>query len=316
MNRIDVRLAFILPGQGSQAVGMLAELAEQHPEVQTVFGEASAVLDYDLWSVVKDGPPERLNATQYTQPAMLAAGVAAWRVWGATAGVLPAWMAGHSLGEYTALVCSGALSFPDGVRLVAERARLMQAAVPMGVGAMAAVLGLDDEAVVAVCEQASEADEAVSAANYNAPGQVVIAGRHAAVTRAIALAKTAGAKRAVLLPVSVPSHCPLMQAAAAQFRTVLADVAFAAPAIPVIHNVDVALHPVAADLREALERQLYGAVRWADSVRYMAGQGVDRFIECGPGRVLAGLNKRIVPDTQTEAIFDAQSLVKASNLVL
>ena len=316
MSRTDPGLAFLFPGQGSQTVGMLAELAEQYPAVRETLAEASTVLGYDLEDLLFNGPEERLNATQFTQPAMLAAGVAAWRVWAAISEVKPAWLAGHSLGEYTALVCSEALNFQDGLRLVVERARLMQEAVPPGVGAMAAILGLDDEQVVAVCAEASAADSVVTAANFNAPGQVVIAGHREAVTLATELAKAQGAKRAVMLPVSVPSHCPLMGPAAEQFKEVLDTVAFTAPVIPVLHNVDVAVHPEVAALRQALAQQLYGAVRWAESVRYLAAQGVDRFIECGPGRVLAGLNKRIVPTARTEAIFDNASLAKATGLVL
>ena len=315
MNRVDQGLAFIFPGQGSQSVGMMADLAENFPSVLAVFGEASEVLGYDLWAVVKNGPEEQLNATQFTQPAMLASGVAAWTVWCESTDVRPAWMAGHSLGEYSALVCAGALRFKDGIRLVAERARLMQEAVPADVGAMAALLGLADDQVVAVCERASQSAQVVKAANFNAPGQVVIAGHREAVTRATELAKEAGAKRAVILPVSVPSHCPLMQSAADEFVHLLNDVEFAASTLPVIHNVDATVHESPATVRKALEQQLCGSVLWAESVRYMAAQGVNRFVECGPGRVLAGLNKRIVPEAQTESIFDVSSLEKAKGLI-
>lgn len=315
MSRIDQGLAFLFPGQGSQSVGMLAELAEDHPEVAEVFGEAAEVLGHDLWELVRNGPEDRLNSTQFTQPAMLAAGVAAWRVWCKAAEIRPGWLAGHSLGEYTALVCAGALDFREGIRLVAERARLMQEAVPAGVGAMAAVLGLEDEQVLAVCEQAETADEIVRAANFNAPGQVVIAGHRAAVERATCLAKGAGAKRAVVLPVSVPSHCPLMRPAAERFAVVLAAVSLVAPGIPILHNVDVTSHAEPAAIREALTRQLSGSVRWAETVRGMAAHGVDRFVECGPGRVLAGLNKRIVPAARTEAFFDPSSFTKALGFV-
>lgn len=315
MSRIDQGLAFLFPGQGSQSVGMLVELADEHPEVAEVFAEATEALGHDLWDLVRNGPEERLNATQFTQPAMLAAGVAAWRVWCKASEVRPGLLAGHSLGEYTALVCAGALGFRDGIRLVAERARLMQEAVPAGVGAMAAVLGLDDEQVVSVCGQAETADEIVRAANFNAPGQVVIAGHRPAVERATDLAKGAGARRAVILPVSVPSHCPLMQPAADRFRAALAEVTLAAPGIPVLHNVDVATHAEPAAIREALTQQLCGSVRWAETVSRMAAQAVERFVECGPGRVLAGLNKRIVPAAQTEALFDPASFTKALGLV-
>ncbi|MGZ8219153.1 ACP S-malonyltransferase [Methylomagnum sp.] len=315
MSRVDNGLAFVFPGQGSQSVGMLAGLAESHLEVEATFRAASEVLGYDLWSLVLNGPEERLNSTEFTQPAMLAAGVAAWRVWCANSDVRPGWMAGHSLGEYTALVCAGALGFEDGLRLVSERARLMQEAVPPDVGAMAAVLGLNDEQVVAVCVDVSTESEIVTAANFNAPGQVVIAGDKAAVERAIVQAKAAGAKRAVLLPVSVPSHCPLMREAADKFKAVIESVAMESPAIGVVHNVDVAMHPASEVIRAVLQKQLYGSVRWADSILFMSQQGVDRFVECGPGRVLAGLNKRIVAGVRTEAIFDASSLAKTLELV-
>jgi [acyl-carrier-protein] S-malonyltransferase len=315
MSVVDNGLAFIFPGQGSQSVGMLAGLAEAHPEVEATFRTASEVLGYDLWDLVQSGPEERLNSTEFTQPAMLAAGVAAWRVWCAATAVRPGWMAGHSLGEYTALVCAGALAFEDGLRLVAERARLMQAAVPPDAGAMAAVLGLGDEQVVAVCKRASTDEAIVTAANFNAPGQVVIAGDRAAVVRAIDLAKEEGAKRAVLLPVSVPSHCPLMKPAAEKFETILEATPMESPAIGVVHNVDVAMHPAPEVIRAALQKQLYGSVRWADSVLFISQQGADRFVECGPGRVLAGLNKRIASDLKTEALFDSPSLAKALVLV-
>jgi [acyl-carrier-protein] S-malonyltransferase len=315
MTMVDRSLGFLFPGQGSQAVGMLGELAADHAEVRNTFAEASEALGYDLWQVVAEGPKERLDATEVTQPAMLAAGVAAFRGWCGRSPVRPAWMAGHSLGEYTALVCAGAIGFADGIRLVQERGRLMQSAVPAGVGAMAALLGLEDDRVIALCGAVSTPEEPVSAANFNSPGQVVIAGAAAAVQRALDLAKQEGAKRAVLLPVSVPSHCILMAPAAAAFKPILAGVAVAEPQSPVIHNVDAAAHPEPQQIRDALERQLCGCVRWTDSVRHMAGQGVDRFVECGPGKVLLGLNKRIVADGRAEAIFNPESLEKALGLV-
>lgn len=315
MSVTDNGLAFVFPGQGSQAVGMLQELAAEHPEVQETFAEASEVLGLDLWRVVVDGPAETLNLTENTQPAMLAAGVAAWRVWRKVSEVVPGWMAGHSLGEYTALVCADAIKYVDAVDLVRERARLMQAAVAPGVGAMAAILGLDDNVVVAVCNEISTAGRLVTPANFNAPGQVVIAGHAAAVELAIEAAKARGAKRAVQLPVSVPSHCPLMQEAADKFRASLAQVKIDSPTITVIHNVDVAPHPAPEVIAAALEKQLYGSVRWGDSVRFMFEQGVHRFIECGPGKVLAGLTKRIAPDARAEAVFSPDSLNKALELV-
>ncbi|MFN5744748.1 MAG: ACP S-malonyltransferase [Methylococcaceae bacterium] len=315
MSSTDKGLAFLFPGQGSQAKGMLAELAQHHPEVSLSFAQASDVLGYDLWRLVQEGPEDQLNSTEFTQPAMLAAGVAVWRVWCAGSEVRPALMAGHSLGEYTALVCAGALAFEAGLRLVVERARLMQQAVPARVGAMAAILGLEDGQVVDVCRKASSATEVVTAANFNAPGQVVIAGSSAAVVRATEMAKAAGAKRAVMLPVSVPSHCPLMQPAAETFRSVLENIAFQTPTTAVIHNVDVKVHSDLNEIRYALEQQLYGSVRWAETINYMVGQGVTRFIECGPGRVLAGLNKRIVTGAATETLSDTISLAKAASLV-
>jgi [acyl-carrier-protein] S-malonyltransferase len=315
MSSTDKGLAFLFPGQGSQAKGMLAELAQHHPEVSLSFAQASDVLGYDLWRLVQEGPEDQLNSTEFTQPAMLAAGVAVWRVWCAGSEVRPALMAGHSLGEYTALVCAGALAFEAGLRLVVERARLMQQAVPARVGAMAAILGLEDGQVVDVCRKASSATEVVTAANFNAPGQVVIAGNSAAVVRATEMAKAAGAKRAVMLPVSVPSHCPLMQPAAETFRSVLENIAFQTPTTAVIHNVDVKVHSDLNEIRYALEQQLYGSVRWAETINYMVGQGVTRFIECGPGRVLAGLNKRIVTGAATETLSDTISLAKAASLV-
>lgn len=314
-NRVDEGLAFVFPGQGSQSVGMLSELAKTHTEVESTFQTASEVLGYDLWDLVQNGPEDRLNLTQCTQPAMLAADVAAWRVWSKHTPVKPSWMAGHSLGEYAALVCSGALVFEDAVRLVAERGRLMQEAVPPETGAMAAILGLSDVQVVDVCSSASTETELVAPANFNAPGQIVIAGHKPAVTRAIELGKAEGAKRAVLLPVSVPSHCPLMESAAEKFRGMLADAVVKIPGIAVLHNVDVASHSAPEVIRAVLEKQLYSPVRWADSVLFMSQQGITRFVECGPGRVLSGLSKRIVPTCRTEAVFDPHSLSKALELV-
>lgn len=303
-------LAFVFPGQGSQSVGMLAELAAAYPLVRDTFAEASAALGYDLWQLTQDGPADELNQTHITQPAMLTAGVAAWRVWQEKNGKTPMMMAGHSLGEYTALVCAGTLSFADGVALVAERGRYMQEAVPAGTGAMAAILGLEDAQVVEACNSAAQG-QVVSAVNFNSPGQVVIAGHAAAVERAMAVAKAMGAKRALPLPVSVPSHCALMQPAADRLADRLAGVSLQAPQIPVINNVDVAVAVEAAAIRQALARQLYSPVRWVETVRKMAADGVDALVECGPGKVLVGLNKRIVKDMKTFAIFDTASLDEA-----
>lgn len=312
---LDNSLAFIFPGQGSQSVGMLQELAALHPEVEQTFASASERLSFDLWELVSQGPVEKLNLTEYTQPAMLAAGVATWRIWTKLTEVKPAWMAGHSLGEYSALVCADAIAFEDAVSLVAERARLMQQAVPENVGSMAAILGLEDPEVVEICHGLSTETEIVSPANFNAPGQVVIAGHAAAVSKAIEAAKAAGAKRAVLLPVSVPSHCGLMRDAASKFKEILEKTPIKTPSIAVVHNVDVTAHPSDEVIRVVLEQQLYGSVRWADSVRFMHEQGVRSLVECGPGKVLSGLNKRIVKELQSEAIFNPDSLNKALELV-
>jgi [acyl-carrier-protein] S-malonyltransferase len=294
MNRStqSAHLAMVFPGQGSQSVGMLAELAAAFPAVEKTFAEASEVLDYDLWQRVQQGPAELLNQTACTQPAMLTAGVATWRCWQSRSELVPALMAGHSLGEYTALVCAGALEFADAVRLVAKRGQYMQGAVPEGSGAMAAILGLEDDQIIAICERAAAGD-VVSAVNFNSPGQVVIAGHTAAVQRAMELAKQTGAKRALPLPVSVPSHCALMRPAAERFADDIAAVVIQAPLVPVLHNVDVEAHQSAEAIRDALVRQLYSPVRWVETVRTMHASGVTTVLEMGPGKVLAGLNKRI-----------------------
>jgi [acyl-carrier-protein] S-malonyltransferase len=312
----DKSLAFVFPGQGSQSVGMLQELATEYAIVMDTFQEASEVLGYDLWQLVAGGPAEQLNQTEYTQPAMLVAGVAVWRVWCNSSPVRPAWMAGHSLGEYTALVCAGAIAFSDAVGLVRERARLMQGAVPAGVGAMAAILGIDDAKVVELCEKISTADALVTAANFNAPGQIVIAGHKSAVEQCAEAAKNAGAKRAVLLPVSVPSHCPLMAEAAGQFLQRLQSVSVTVPdLISVVHNVDVSVQTDVAAIRERLAQQLYGSVRWSETVSYLVNQGVAHFVECGPGKVLAGLGKRIAASAPIEPLYSPDSLKKALEMV-
>lgn len=303
-------LAFVFPGQGSQSVGMLAELAATYPVVEETFSQASAVLGYDLWQLIQAGPVDALNQTTTTQPAMLAAGVATWRVWQSQTDLMPTLLAGHSLGEYTALVCADVIAFEDAIKLVAERGRLMQQAVPAGEGAMAAILGLADEAVIAVCASAADG-EVVSAVNFNSPGQVVIAGQKSAVERAVTLAKEEGAKRALLLPVSVPSHCSLMAPAADQLRQQMLDIDFSAPTIPVINNVDVKIESDPDSIRDALARQLYQPVRWVETVEMMAAQGVDRLVECGPGKVLAGLTKRIDKSISAQAFFDLATLQKA-----
>lgn len=304
------KLAFVFPGQGSQAVGMLAELAEAHGVVRETFGEASEALGYDLWDVVQNGPEEMLNRTDCTQPAMLAAGVAVWRVWSDRGGAMPELLAGHSLGEYTALACAQSMRFADAVRVVADRGRFMQEAVPQGEGAMAAILGLEDEVVERVCREAA-AGEVVEPVNFNAPGQVVIAGARQAVERAVKGAEQAGAKRAMELPVSVPSHCALMKPAAERLAQRLADTELFPPRIPVIHNVDVATTGDPDEIRAKLVAQLHQPVRWVGTVQRMAAEGVDKAVECGPGRVLAGLNRRIDRQVATAAVYDPQSLEKA-----
>lgn len=307
MENKNYNLAFVFPGQGSQSVGMLGELAASFPEVKQTFERASEALGFDLWNLVQAGPADVLNQTQHTQPAMLVAGYAVWQVWQQQSSVRPEWVAGHSLGEYTALVCAESLRFEDAIRLVAERGKLMQQAVPEGVGAMAAILGLEDHQVVQVCLQAAE-DEIVAAVNFNSPGQVVIAGNTAAVARAIELAKAAGAKKAINLPVSVPSHCDLMRPAALQLAEKLAQIEVALPAITLIHNVDVCSHNAPEVIRNALAEQLYKPVRWVDSINFIHDQGATGFIECGPGKVLAGLNKRIVKGAEHLSIYDPATL--------
>lgn len=297
----------VFPGQGSQSIGMLADLGAAVPDVRATFDEASAVLGADLWQLAQQGPESQLNDTRWTQPVLLTAGVAVFRAWRARGGALPTAMAGHSLGEYAALVCAGTLALADGVRLVAERGRLMQEAVPAGAGAMAAILGLDDEAVRAACVAAAQGG-VVEAVNFNAPGQVVIAGDSAAVERAIAACKDAGAKRAVALPVSVPSHCALMKPAAAQLAERLRAIDLHMPTVPVLNNVDVTVAKSVDAVRDALVRQLYSPVRWVETVAKLAGDGVQVVVECGPGKVLTGLNKRIAKDAECLCVQDPASL--------
>lgn len=304
-----MKLAFVFPGQGSQSVGMLAAYGDA-ASIRDTFVEASDALGFDLAKLVAEGPAETLNQTVNTQPAMLAAGVAVYRLWLAQGGPQPDLMAGHSLGEYTALTCAGAMGFADALRLVRLRAEAMQSAVPEGVGAMAAVLGLDDDMVRAVCVEAAQG-EVLEAVNFNSPGQVVIAGNKAAVDRGCALAKEKGAKRALPLPVSVPSHCALMKPAAEKLRAAMDSIEFRAPAIPVFHNADVAAHAEPAAIRDALARQLYSPVRWVESMQAFAAQGVTRIVECGPGKVLAGLNKRILDNVPTLALADVATLAEA-----
>ncbi|WP_026973540.1 ACP S-malonyltransferase [Aliagarivorans marinus] len=307
------KFAFVFPGQGSQSVGMLAELIEQHKIVADTFAEASATLGYDLTALITNGPAEELNKTHRTQPALLASSVALWRLWNESGGAQPQLLAGHSLGEYSALCCAGVISFPEALKLVELRGQLMQRAVPEGVGAMSAIIGLGNEQIIAACEKAAE-DEVVSAVNFNSPGQVVIAGNKAAVERANALCKEAGAKRALPLPVSVPSHCALMKPAADELAAYIEGIEFQAPSLPVINNVDVTAAESGTDIKDALIRQLYSPVRWTETVEAMVEQGVETLVECGPGKVLTGLAKRIHKPLQAIAINDSASVKAALSL--
>jgi|SRR5690554_430947 len=285
-------LAFVFPGQGSQQIGMLAPLAAQYPLVQQTFAEASEVLGYDLWDRVQNGAQEDINLTECTQPLLLSASVAMWRVWCERGGAQPAFLAGHSLGEWSALVCAGVISLADGVSLVRQRGKLMQEAVPAGQGAMAAIIGLDDDAVVAACAAAAQG-EVVSAVNFNSPGQVVIAGHSGAVERAMAACKEAGAKRALALPVSAPFHTQLMRPAADGLAVWVDQVEFHAPRIPVVHNVHARSESDPSKIKALMIEQIYSPVLWVDCVNALAAAGVENLLECGPGKVLAGLTKRI-----------------------
>ncbi|MBY3788845.1 ACP S-malonyltransferase [Photobacterium carnosum] len=304
------KFAIVFPGQGSQTVGMLADLAEQFDVVKQTFAEASDALGYDLWALVQNGPVEDLNQTQRTQPALLTASVAIWRVWQQQGGEQPVVLAGHSLGEYSALVCAGVIDFQAAVKLVELRGKLMQQAVPVGVGAMSAIIGLDNDAIAAACAQAAE-DQVCSPVNFNSPGQVVIAGNKEAVERANVLCKEAGAKRALPLPVSVPSHCALMKPAADKLAIALEGLAFSAPTVPVINNADVATETDPVAIKLALVKQLYNPVRWTESVERMASEGVEELLEMGPGKVLTGLTKRIDRALSSQAVNDVASLTAA-----
>lgn len=304
------KIAVVFPGQGSQALGMLADLAATYPIVKETFAEASATLGYDLWQLVQEGPAEELNKTWQTQPALLAASVAIWRVWQQQKGTEPVFMAGHSLGEYSALVCAGVLDFKQAISLVELRGKLMQEAVPEGTGAMSAIIGLDNAAIAKACEESAQG-QVVSPVNFNSPGQVVIAGNKEAVERAGAACKAAGAKRALPLPVSVPSHCALMKPAADKMAVALENVTFSAPQYPVVNNVDVKVETSPLAIRSALVRQLYNPVRWTESVEFMAAQGVEHLVEIGPGKVLTGLTKRIV-DTLTAAVVNDSASLSAA----
>jgi [acyl-carrier-protein] S-malonyltransferase len=304
-----MRSVFVFPGQGSQSVGMLKELAEREPTVIDTFTEASTILGYDLWALVQQGPAERLNETEYTQPAMLTSGIATWRYWQRQGGAAPDVVCGHSLGEFSALTAAGALDLTTAVTLVRRRAQLMQEAVPAGVGAIAAVLGLEDDAVAAACSEAAQG-EVVQPVNFNSPGQAVIAGHAGAVQRALEACKARGAKRAVQLPMSVPAHSSLMQPAAQRFGEVLANIPLRAPGIAYWSPVDCAAHAEVEDIRRLLMRQLASPVRWSDLIRALAAGGATRLVECGPGKVLTGLNRRIDkrPELLCLALQDVESV--------
>jgi len=306
------KLAFVFPGQGSQAVAMLSDFSD-NSIVQNTFNEASDALGYDLWQLVAQGPVEQLNQTNFTQPALLTASVALWRVWQEESDVMPAILAGHSLGEYSALVCAGVISLTDGVKLVEKRGEYMQECVPAGVGAMAAVIGLDDQAIIDSCTQAQE-DEVVAAVNFNSPGQVVIAGHKAAVERAGELCKTAGAKRVLPLPVSVPSHCALMNDAAVKLAADLESITFNTPTINVVNNVDVAVETSSEAIKKALVKQLYSPVRWSETIKHVGEQGITQMVEVGPGKVLQGLVKRINKAISCVSLNNEDSLAKAKEL--
>ncbi len=306
-------LAFVFPGQGSQAIGMLADFADNEI-VKDTFAQASTALGYDVWQLISAGPAEKLNSTNYTQPALLTASVALWRLLEAEGVSKPAYLAGHSLGEYSALVCAGVISLTDAVVLVEKRGEFMQSSVPEGVGAMAAVIGLADDKIIAACREAA-GKEVVSAVNFNSPGQVVIAGHKEAVERAGLLCKTAGAKRVLPLPVSVPSHCALMKDAAEILAEALEQVTFNLPVIPVINNVDVATERDESAIKTALVKQLYSPVRWTETVEWLANSNVEKLVEVGPGKVLQGLVKRINKSISCVSVNDSATLEKVKELI-
>lgn len=302
-------LAFVFPGQGSQTVGMLSDYAE-HEIVQNTFSQASKALGYDLWQLIAQGPSEKLNQTHHTQPALLTASVAIWRLWLSESSITPCVIAGHSLGEYSALVCADVISLEEAVVLVEKRGQFMQASVPEGIGAMAAIIGLDDQTIIDSCQQAQN-DEVVAAVNFNSPGQVVIAGHKASVERAGILCKEAGAKRVLPLPVSVPSHCALMKDAADKLALALESITFNTPKIPVVNNVDVAIETSSDAIKTALIKQLYSPVRWSETINKLASDGIDEIVEAGPGKVLQGLIKRIDKSITCVSVNNSDSLAKA-----
>lgn len=309
-----MKFAFVFPGQGSQSVGMMNGYTDL-PIVQETFQEASDVLKQDFWSMVNNGPADDLNLTINTQPLMLTAGVAVYRAWASLEGGKPAFLAGHSLGEYTALVAAEALSFADALSLVHFRAQAMQQAVPEGVGGMAAILGLDDEIIETICRDITNQDtrESLEPANFNSPGQVVIAGHKNAILQGIEMAKSKGAKRAIMLPMSIPSHCSLMQPAAESMQQRLEHVMLHTPRIPILHNADVKPHSDTADIKKILVQQLISPVRWVDTIRTFATAGITHVVECGPGKVLAGLNKRIDQNLQQLSLSNSETIKQAVN---
>ncbi|MDB4430559.1 ACP S-malonyltransferase [Pseudomonadales bacterium] len=305
---IDQKLAFVFPGQGSQSVGMLAPLADEYSSIQQLFSRASDVLGYDLWALAQSGPQEQLNLTEQTQPLLLTSSVAIWQVWQSLGGSVPALMAGHSLGEYSALVCSGVIDFDAAVSLVRDRGKFMQQAVPQGVGAMSAVLGLDDEVIVSICQDVSVDGNVVEAVNFNSPGQVVVAGSADAVSKAADLLKEAGAKRVAPLPVSAPFHTSLMKPAAEQLAVAIAKVEFQAPTIPIVHNVHASIESDPGKIRQLMVEQTASPVRWTQSIEFMVARGVECVVECGPGKVLSGLCRRIHKPLSASAIETPDAL--------
>jgi [acyl-carrier-protein] S-malonyltransferase len=306
------KFSFIFPGQGSQTVGMMADF-NNHPLIQSTFNEASQILNIDFWKMATE-PNEDINQTVHTQPILLTAGIATWRVWKSKTDLLPSYLAGHSLGEYTALVASNAMEFKDALKLVKYRAEVMQKAVPEGVGAMAAILGMSDSDVMNACKEA-QGNEIVEAVNFNSPGQVVIAGNVLAVERAIEIAKSKGAKRAILLPVSVPSHCSLMQKASEELKEYLTNITIKKPNIPVIHNVDVLEHNDTNEIKDALSKQLCHPVRWVDIIKKIAFNKIIDIAECGPGKVLTGLTKRISPELKGAALVNESAIDEFKALI-
>jgi [acyl-carrier-protein] S-malonyltransferase len=310
----SAQLAFVFPGQGSQKVGMLADIAAAYPVVMDTFAEASDALGYDMWALIQAGPQEELNLTEKTQPILLTSSVALWRVWQQRGGATPSLLAGHSLGEFSALVCAGTIAFADAVRLVRARGQFMQTAVPVGEGAMAAVLGMDDAQLVQICREATAQGGVVEAVNFNSPGQVVIAGTVAAVDRAIELCKAAGSKRALPLPVSAPFHTSLMRPAGDKLRAAMADLKFNAPSIPVVHNVNAKPESDPEKIKEILFEQIFSPVQWSECVAYIVQHGITAAVECGPGKVLGGLIKRIDKNVNCLSIEDSAGLEAALSI--